>query len=102
MTTGRINQVACRECARSKDHAQTHKHQTHAHDAGSKTGFREEPSINHPRDEAKRRLAGGAFFLEARELNRTHEGMFTHDARGSSCEEHQAGRFPHDPSPDAQ
>jgi hypothetical protein len=27
--------------------------------------------------------------------------MFTHDARRFSCEEHQAGRFPHDPSPNA-
>ena len=38
---------------------------------GGKTGLKA-PS-NHPRVEAKRRLAGGAFCLETREFNRKHE-----------------------------
>ena len=54
-----------------KNREQTHKHQTHAHDAGGETRLKA-PS-NHPRVEAKRRLAGGAFSLETREFNRKHE-----------------------------
>ena len=84
-----------------KDHAQTHKHQTHAHDAGSKTGLEKSPVLTTHATRRNGDLPVVRFSSGARELNRTHEGIFTHDALRFSCEEHQAGRFPHDPSPNA-
>jgi hypothetical protein len=61
MTTGAIDQPGTprpEESSRSEPGEQTHKHQTHAHDAGGKTRLK--ATSNHPRVEAKRRLAGGA------------------------------------------
>ena len=58
MTTGAIDQPRSLRRAHGRNREQTHKHQTHAHDAGGKTRLK--ATSNHPRVEAKRRLAGGA------------------------------------------
>ena len=57
-----------------------------------------EPSLNHPRDEAKRRLAGGAFFLEAR--TESHARGNVHPRRPALLLRGAPGRtFPARPEP---
>ena len=67
---------------------------------GEQNRAREEPRLNHPRDEAKRRLAGGAFFLGSARTE-SHARGNVHPRRPALLLRGAPGRtFPARPEPE--